>query len=82
MNAPTVLVVFGTTGDLMARKIVPSLAYLAVRDRLPSRFRIVGWGRRGWDDAKLREYVDKILADYTGPQPTGEAHAAFLEIFS
>jgi glucose-6-phosphate 1-dehydrogenase len=47
---PTVLVVFGTTGDLMARKIVPSLFHLRGQGLLPERFRVVGFGRRDWDD--------------------------------
>jgi glucose-6-phosphate 1-dehydrogenase len=82
VNIPTSLTVFGTTGDLMARKIVPSLAYLSVKGRLPEQFRVVGWGRRGWDDAKLREYVASILEQYPGPQPRGAAVEPFLEMFS
>jgi glucose-6-phosphate 1-dehydrogenase len=81
VDTPTVLTVFGATGDLMTRKIVPSLAYLAVKGRLPERFRIVGWGRRGWDDALLREHIAGILETYAGPQPEGDARAAFLDSF-
>ena len=82
MNVPTVLVVFGTTGDLMARKIVPSLAYLSVKGRLPDRFRVLGWGRRGWDDGQLRAYVGSVLDAYDGLKPDGAERAAFLELFS
>ena len=46
--APTILVIFGATGDLMGRKIVPALYHLFVRDLLPTRVRIVGFSRRGW----------------------------------
>jgi len=81
VNTPTVLVVFGTTGDLMTRKVVPSLAYLSVQQRLPRQFRVVGWGRRGWDDAQLRSHVSGVLDAYPGPQPRGEARDAFLDMF-
>ena len=80
--APTILTVFGTTGDLMARKVIPSLAYLAVNGRLPEQFAVMGWGRRGWDDAALRAYVAEVLDAYPGAQPQGEARAAFLGMFA
>jgi glucose-6-phosphate 1-dehydrogenase len=59
--APTILVVFGATGDLMARKIVPSLFYLQGKGVLPERFRVVGFSRRDWSDADLRDRVRSIL---------------------
>ena len=43
-GAPTILVVFGATGDLMERKIEPSLYHLHEKKGLPERFRIVGGG--------------------------------------
>ncbi|MBE0476434.1 MAG: glucose-6-phosphate dehydrogenase [Coriobacteriia bacterium] len=58
---PTVLVVFGATGDLMARKIAPALHHLWTEDRLPSRFEVVGFSRRDWSDDQLREHVSGIL---------------------
>lgn len=68
--SPTVLVVFGTTGDLMARKIVPALALLASKDELPERFAVLGFGRRDWDDERLRAHVLDIL----------ETHASGIEV--
>jgi len=58
---PTILVVFGPTGDLMARKVVPSLFYLMGKDLLPERLVVVGFGRREWGDAELRAHVRAIL---------------------
>jgi glucose-6-phosphate 1-dehydrogenase len=77
---PTILVVFGTTGDLMARKIVPSLFHLHGRGLLPERMRVVGFGRREWDDARLREHVRSILAD-TAKDADETAVQAFLGMF-
>jgi len=60
---PTILTVFGTTGDLMARKIVPSLYHLRGRGLLPQRLKVVGFGRRDWTDHDLHEHVTSILAE-------------------
>jgi glucose-6-phosphate 1-dehydrogenase len=46
---PQVLVVFGSSGDLAARKLAPALVELGKRDRLPERFAIVGLGRSEMD---------------------------------
>ena len=59
--APTILVVFGATGDLMARKIVPSLYYLMGKEQLPDRFRAIGFGRRAWGHDDMRMHVRGIL---------------------
>jgi glucose-6-phosphate 1-dehydrogenase len=61
--SPSILVVFGATGDLMARKVVPSLFYLYGKGLLPSRLRVVGFGRRLWDHAELQAHVRTILAE-------------------
>jgi len=61
--APTILVVFGATGDLMARKVVPSLYHLRGKGQLPEKLRVVGFGRRDWGDAELRDHVRGILAE-------------------
>ncbi len=61
--APTILVVFGPTGDLMARKVVPSLYYLREKGQLPAQLRVVGFGRRDWGDEQLRAHVRAILAE-------------------
>ncbi len=79
---PTVLVVFGATGDLMTRKIVPALALLHMRGRLPVRFAVLGVSRRGWSDEDLRDHVCAILDSYPGATPTGEARATFRELFT
>ena len=42
---PHVLVLFGATGDLAARKLFPGLYSLAAAGRLPDRYAIIGSGR-------------------------------------
>lgn len=60
--APTVIVVFGATGDLFRRKLARALFDLS-RQELPSgAFRVVGLSRRPWGDAEYRNFVREILA--------------------
>ena len=61
---PTVIAIFGVTGDLARRKLIPSLYSNFVKGRLPERVRIVGVGRREWTDATLIEHAQQSLRNY------------------
>ena len=80
-DVPTVLVVFGTTGDLMARKVAPSLFHLQVKGALPERFHVVGFSRREWSDDDLRNHVRGILHE-RAPGADGEQVKGFLGGFT
>lgn len=60
-NFPTIFVIFGATGDLMTKKIVPSLFHLFLHNKLPDHLRVIGFARRGFTDAAFREQVKSIL---------------------
>ena len=77
---PSILVVFGPTGDLMARKVVPALFYLRGKGQLPAKLRVVGFGRREWGDAELRQHVRGILAERAASADPADVEA-FLELF-
>src|SRR6476660_9315046 len=47
---PCVLVMFGVTGDLASKKLLPAVYDLANRGLLPPGFSLVGFARRGWAD--------------------------------
>ncbi len=51
---PTCLVIFGASGDLAARKLLPALYNLAVDSLLPSDFYLIGFGRKPIPDAEFR----------------------------
>lgn len=51
---PCSLVIFGATGDLTKRKLVPSLMGLAKDGLLPPAFAVTGFARRDWTDADFR----------------------------
>lgn len=58
---PTILVIFGATGDLAQRKLIPSLFDLYLKGALPECFQIVGFARREWSDAEFRAFAREIL---------------------
>jgi glucose-6-phosphate 1-dehydrogenase len=51
------LVVFGGTGDLMGRYLLPGLAALHARGHLPGGFELVGAARDDWDDDRFRSWA-------------------------
>ncbi len=59
---PCAVVLFGATGDLAHRKLVPALFQLARGGNLPSECAIVGFARREWTDEDLRAEYGKSLA--------------------
>jgi glucose-6-phosphate 1-dehydrogenase len=59
--APT-LVIFGASGDLTARKLVPALYQLERKQRLPAGTRIVGVSRTSWNDEQFREHLQERSA--------------------
>ncbi len=58
---PMTLIVFGATGDLMSRKIVPALYHLFENKRLPTDFSVVGVARREIDDEGFRGLVTESV---------------------
>jgi glucose-6-phosphate 1-dehydrogenase len=52
---PCVIVIFGASGDLTERKLMPALYSLAFRRLLPERFAVVGAARTDWSDEGFRE---------------------------
>ena len=58
---PTILTIFGVTGDLSYKKLFPALIHLYMNGYLPSRIHIIGVGRRAWNDEDLRAYVSDAL---------------------
>ena len=51
---PCAVVILGATGDLTARKLIPSLFHMYQNDRLPEAFTIVGCGRTQLNDEQFR----------------------------
>jgi len=67
MPTPLTLVIFGASGDLTARKLIPALFNLARKGRLPPEARIVGTARTGYTDDSFREHMGvKVNEALTG----------------
>jgi len=61
MEKSTAIVIFGVTGDLTSRKLIPALQHLYRKQRLPTPFYILGFARRDWNDLILREHLLQSL---------------------
>src|SRR6185369_15973783 len=58
---PTILVAFGATGDLMAKKIIPSIYFLHKEKLLPEDFRVIGFTRRDYSNKDFQNHVKDVL---------------------
>ena len=54
---PCGLVIFGVTGDLSRKKLMPAIYDLANRGLLPPGFSLVGFARRDWADQDFGQVV-------------------------
>jgi glucose-6-phosphate 1-dehydrogenase len=73
-----VVVLFGATGDLARRKLLPGLFHLALAGLLPKRYRIVGTARsKGLSEAGFKEHARDAVAEFGTAEPTGEAWRTF-----
>lgn len=76
---PTIIVIFGITGDLVRKKILKALYDLYLRKALPQRFRVYGFSRRDYDDTDIREHLLTIMKRRNFPEP--EKYEEFLSAF-
>ena len=67
--SPTTLVVFGVSGDLARRKLLPSLYRLDQAGVLPHRFDVVGVSRRGYTDEEFRAFVRAAIVEHSRLPP-------------
>jgi glucose-6-phosphate 1-dehydrogenase len=74
---PCTVVIFGASGDLAHRKLVPALYELAARHRLPAAFSVIGFARSPMSDDAFREAMRKAVGAPAG-SPTWESFAADL----
>jgi glucose-6-phosphate 1-dehydrogenase len=58
---PSALVIFGVTGDLSRKKLMPAVYDLANRGLLPPGFALVGFARRDWVDQDFAEVVHEAV---------------------
>lgn len=59
-----ILIIFGASGDLTARKLMPALYDLQLEGMLPERFAVLGIGRTAFSDDSFREKMRKALKSF------------------
>src|SRR6202789_1846975 len=76
---PCTIVIFGASGDLTGRKLIPALYHLYLEKQLPDPFRIVGFARRAKTDAAWR---DELLQDWQKNSHEKDFNAANWNAFA
>src|SRR5712692_1691553 len=66
---PCVMVIFGATGDLTHRKLLPALYNLALEHPLPAGFSVVGVARHHYSDDQFREQALESINQYSRQKP-------------
>ncbi len=62
-SKPTILIIFGATGDLAVRKLLPALFHLFQKNLLPPKFKIIAWSRRPFKDADYYAFIKNALRE-------------------
>jgi glucose-6-phosphate 1-dehydrogenase len=65
---PCALVVFGVTGDLARKKLLPAIYDLANRGLLPADFALLGFARRDWGDGDFAALAKKAAKEHARTQ--------------
>ena len=66
------IVIFGASGDLTARKLIPALYHLFKEKQMPATFRVVGFARREKTDATWRQELRTALDQFSRTKPVDE----------
>ncbi|HWI21827.1 MAG TPA: glucose-6-phosphate dehydrogenase [Baekduia sp.] len=75
---PTTLVIFGATGDLAYRKLLPAIYNLAHEGQLPERFNLIGTSRAELSDEQFREQFGKAVRQYSRRKPDEKVLKALI----
>lgn len=70
---PCTVVIFGASGDLTARKLIPALYHLFIGKQLPSPFRIIGFARREKTNEQWRTELRAALDQFSRTKPVNDA---------
>jgi glucose-6-phosphate 1-dehydrogenase len=77
--APTTLVIFGATGDLARRKLLPALYNLAHEGALPERFHLVGVSRKEKEDDDYRGECEQAIRRFSRRTPDEDVLSGLLD---
>ena len=77
---PFDLVIFGITGDLARRKILPALYRRFIAGQVPAEARIIGAARSPQDNAAFREDARAAITDHGSTAPDAAQLSAFVDL--
>ena len=76
-HIPTSIIIFGASGDLTQRKLIPSFFNLFLKRKTPKNFYIVGYGWTPFTDKQFREHLRHGLDKYASYKFTEEEWSLF-----
>jgi glucose-6-phosphate 1-dehydrogenase len=79
---PQVAVIFGASGDLTKRKLLPAFWHLWLQGRLPKGFALVGYARSAMTSDEFRQYTFDHVKEFSNHPPDGEAWEEFTRRLS
>ena len=78
-NEPCAIVMFGASGDLARRKLLPALYDLALHSCLAPRFRLLGFARTEMSDEAFRKSASEFLSNVDHNGASGDRRQEFLD---
>ena len=78
-SQPTIFFIFGGTGDLTSRKLIPALYNLFLDGWMPEKFAVIGMGRTSYSNEQFRAL---LLEDLNKFSRGGKAEQEKWEVFS
>lgn len=79
VHEPVTIVIFGASGDLTHRKLIPALYVAFAQELLPATFTIVGFARRDYDDQMFRALLAESIKEFSRVPADDETVARFVE---
>lgn len=79
MDDSFTLTIFGASGDLTKRKLMPALFAMYANGLLPDKFRIVGFARRDWSNDHFRDLMREAVTSFSRIPTPDDTVRAFLE---
>jgi len=76
-DIPTSIVIFGASGDLTQRKLIPSLFNSFIKGRMPKRFRIIGYGNTAFTDEQFQAHLSDGMKQFAPFKYSDEEWNAF-----
>jgi glucose-6-phosphate 1-dehydrogenase len=76
---PTTLTIFGATGDLSRRKLLPALYNLAHEGALPERFNLIGSSRSDMPHGDFREMARNAIREFSRREPDEKVLSALID---